>query len=154
MFRLRLCILLHLYMYWEKRGGVLSKQNTIMQIFIFGRYRSAGMLCLGQSRPVIAKLYWPLAGILQASCVISETYVILMALFTFLSMSVHTSTGFVFSVKCQMINYFDSLFFYQLDAPILYFNTFITFLHMFRALLCSSSRRTIVLTEHLVSSLS
>ena len=30
-------------------------------------------------------------------------------------------------------------FFYQLDAQILYFNTFITFLYMFRALLCSSS---------------
>jgi len=32
----------------------------------------------------------------------------------------------------------DSLF-YQLDAQILYFNTFITPLYMFRALLCSSS---------------
>ena len=32
----------------------------------------------------------------------------------------------------------DSLF-YQLAAQILYFNTFITFLYMFRALLCSSS---------------
>jgi hypothetical protein len=32
----------------------------------------------------------------------------------------------------------DSLF-YQLDAQILYFNTFITFLYMFQALLCSSS---------------
>ena len=31
------------------------------------------------------------------------------------------------------------VFFYQLDAQILYFNTFITFLYMFRALLCSSS---------------
>jgi len=30
-------------------------------------------------------------------------------------------------------------FFYQLDAQILYFNTFITLLYMFRALLCSSS---------------
>ena len=30
-------------------------------------------------------------------------------------------------------------FFYQLDAQILYFNTFITFLYMVRALLCSSS---------------
>jgi len=30
-------------------------------------------------------------------------------------------------------------FFYQLDAHILYFNTFITFLYMFQALLCSSS---------------
>jgi len=30
-------------------------------------------------------------------------------------------------------------FFYQLDAQILYFNRFITFLYMFRALLCSSS---------------
>jgi len=33
----------------------------------------------------------------------------------------------------------DSLFSYQLDAQILYFNTFIIFLYMFRALLCSSS---------------
>ena len=31
-------------------------------------------------------------------------------------------------------------FLYQLDAQILYFNTFFTFLYMFRALLCSSSR--------------
>jgi hypothetical protein len=31
------------------------------------------------------------------------------------------------------------VFFYQLDAQILYFNTFITLLYMFRALLCSSS---------------
>jgi len=29
--------------------------------------------------------------------------------------------------------------FYQLDEQTLYFNTFITFLYMFRALLCSSS---------------
>ena len=36
-------------------------------------------------------------------------------------------------------------FFYQLDAQILYFNTFITFLYMFRALLCSSSGGQIVL---------
>jgi len=31
------------------------------------------------------------------------------------------------------------VFFYQLDAQILYFTTFITFLYMFQALLCSSS---------------
>ena len=31
------------------------------------------------------------------------------------------------------------VFVYQLDAQILYFNTFIKFLYMFRALLCSSS---------------
>jgi len=31
------------------------------------------------------------------------------------------------------------VFFYQLDAQILYFNTFIIFLYMFRAPLCSSS---------------
>jgi len=31
------------------------------------------------------------------------------------------------------------VFFYQLDAQILYFNTFITFLYMFQALLRSSS---------------
>ena len=32
-----------------------------------------------------------------------------------------------------------SEFFYQLGAQIIYFNIFITFLYMFRALLCSSS---------------
>jgi len=46
------------------------------------------------------------------------------------------------------------VFFYQLDAQILYFNTFFIFLYMFRALLCSSSGRQIVLVQHLVSSLS
>ena len=45
------------------------------------------------------------------------------------------------------------VFFYQLDAQILYFNTFITFLYMFRALLCSSSGGQIVLVQHLISSL-
>jgi len=45
--------------------------------------------------------------------------------------------------------------FYQLDAQVLYFfNTFITFLYMFRALLCLSSGGQIVLIQHLVSSLS
>jgi len=38
-------------------------------------------------------------------------------------------------------------FFYQLDAQILYFSTFITFLNMFRALLCSSSGGQIVLVQ-------
>jgi len=33
------------------------------------------------------------------------------------------------------------------------FNTFITFVYMFRALLCSSSGGEIVLVQHLVSSL-
>jgi len=46
------------------------------------------------------------------------------------------------------------VFFYQLDAQILYFNKFIIFLYMFRALLCSSSGGQIVLVQHLVSSLS
>ena len=46
-----------------------------------------------------------------------------------------------------------SLFFYQLDAQILYFNTFIIFLYTFRPLLCSSSGGQIVLVQHLVSSL-
>jgi hypothetical protein len=41
-------------------------------------------------------------------------------------------------------------FYYQLDAQILYFNTFITFLYMFRALLCSSSGGQIVSMKHLV----
>ena len=44
--------------------------------------------------------------------------------------------------------------FYQLDAQILYFNIFTTFLYMFRAQLCSSSGGQIVLVQHLVSSLS
>jgi len=48
---------------------------------------------------------------------------------------------------------FNSLF-YELDAQILYFNTFITFICMFRGILCSSSGGQIVLVEHLVSSLS
>jgi len=57
--------------------------------------------------------------------------------------------GLVFACSClsvfviiscfgTMFNYNDSLF-YRLDAQILYFNTFITFPYMFRALLCSSS---------------
>ena len=46
------------------------------------------------------------------------------------------------------------VFFYQPDAQILYFNAFITFLYMFRALMCSSSGGQIVLVQHLVSSLS
>ena len=37
------------------------------------------------------------------------------------------------------------VFFYQIDAQILYFNTFSTSLYMFRALLCSSSGGQIVL---------
>ena len=45
------------------------------------------------------------------------------------------------------------VFFYQLDAQILYFNKFIIFLDMFRALLCLSSEGQIVLVQHLVSSL-
>jgi hypothetical protein len=48
----------------------------------------------------------------------------------------------------------NDIIFYQLDAQIFYFNTFITFLYMFRALLCSFSGRQIVLVQHLVSSLS
>jgi len=46
------------------------------------------------------------------------------------------------------------VFFQQLDAQIRYFNTFITFFYMFRAPLCSSSGGQIVLTQHLVTSLS
>jgi hypothetical protein len=48
----------------------------------------------------------------------------------------------------------NSNFFCQLDAQILYFDTFIILLYMFRALLCSSSGGQIVLVQHLVSSLS
>jgi len=43
--------------------------------------------------------------------------------------------------------------FYQLHSQILDFNTFITFLYMFRALLFSSSGGQIVLVLQLVSSL-
>jgi len=42
------------------------------------------------------------------------------------------------------------LFFYQPDAQIIYFNTFIMFLYTFRVLLCSSSERQFVLVQHLV----
>ena len=45
-------------------------------------------------------------------------------------------------------------FYYQLDVQILYFNTFIIPLYMFRALLCSSSGGQTVLGQHLVPSLS
>ena len=45
-------------------------------------------------------------------------------------------------------------FFYQLDVQILYFNTFIIFLCMFRALIMLVFRRTIVLVQYLVTSLS
>jgi len=48
---------------------------------------------------------------------------------------------------------YDSLF-CQLYAQILCFNTFVTFLYMFRALICSSSGGQILLLQHLVSSLS
>ena len=44
-------------------------------------------------------------------------------------------------------------FYYQLDAQILYFNTFVIFLYMFRALLRSSSGEQIVLVQYLVPSL-
>ena len=49
---------------------------------------------------------------------------------------------------------FPSKTLYQLDAKILYFNTFITSFYMFRALLCSSSGGQTVLLQHLVSPLS
>jgi len=57
---------------------------------------------------------------------------------------------------CMNIHYLDysNSLFYQLDVQILYFNTFITFLYMFRALLCSSLGGEIVLVQPLVSSLS
>ena len=38
-------------------------------------------------------------------------------------------------------------FFYQLDAQIIYFNTCITFFHMFRALLCINTASGIVNLE-------
>jgi len=60
---------------------------------------------------------------------------------------------FSIGVLYKTPDYSDSLF-YQLDAQIIYFNTFIAFLYMFRALLCSSSGGQIVLVQHLVSSLS
>ena len=44
------------------------------------------------------------------------------------------------------------VFIYQLDAQILYFNTFIVAFYMFRALLYSSSGGQIVLVKHLESS--
>ena len=42
-------------------------------------------------------------------------------------------------------------FFHQLDAQILYFNTFIVLLYMFLTLLCSSSEAQIVLVWNLES---
>ena len=45
---------------------------------------------------------------------------------------------------------FNNGLFYQLDAQILYFNTLITSLYMFQALLCSSSGGHIVWFQHLV----
>ena len=50
-------------------------------------------------------------------------------------------------------NNHNDILFYQLDAQILYFNTFIIFLYMFRALLCSYSGEQILLVQRLVSSL-
>jgi len=44
------------------------------------------------------------------------------------------------------------VFFYQIDAQILYFNTSIIVLYMLQALLCSPSGGQIVLIQHLVSS--
>ena len=44
--------------------------------------------------------------------------------------------------------------FYQLHAQSIYYNTFIIFVYMFRALLCSSSGGQILLVQHLASSLS
>ena len=55
---------------------------------------------------------------------------------------------------CAINSIWNDSLFYQLDLQILYFNTFIIFFYMFRALLCSSSGGQIVLVQHLVSSLS
>jgi len=58
------------------------------------------------------------------------------------SLSFHVSyTGVVPEINqghFHLYCFHDSLL-YQLDAQILYFNTFITLLYMFRTLLCSSS---------------
>ena len=56
----------------------------------------------------------------------------------FLLRAVPSSTG-LFYVLLTVHPNIKIVFFYQLEAQILYFNTFITFLYMFRALLCSSS---------------
>jgi len=53
-----------------------------------------------------------------------------------------------------IIGFSKGYFYYQLDAQIFYFNTFIILLYMFRALLCSSSGGQIVSVQHLVPSLS
>jgi len=65
-----------------------------------------------------------------------------------------TSLLFSHTSSCHLILGQLLSLFYQLDAQILYFNTFITFLYMFRALLCSSSGGQIVLVQPLVLSLS
>ena len=46
----------------------------------------------------------------------------------------HVTNKYIIYLTLNLI-----VFFYQLDAQFLYFNTFITFLYTFRALLCSSS---------------
>jgi len=74
----------------------------------------------------------------------SISYRSIWILFSHLHMGLHEVVSFLHN-DCP---------FYQIDAQILYFNTFITLLYMFRALFCSSSGGQIVLTQPLVSSLS
>ena len=63
----------------------------------------------------------------------------------------HSDQDFWF--RCQYLDINCNVcHFYQLHAQSLYFNAFIAFLYRFRALLCSSSGRQIVLTQNLVSS--
>ena len=73
-----------------------------------------------------------------------------------LRISLSKSSEITFWLKWQRIATVTRMivFFYQLDAQILYFNKFIMLIYMFRALLCSSSGGQILLVQHLVSSLS
>ena len=67
----------------------------------------------------------------------------------------HKQTNVTFYILLNVLpNIRIVYFYYQLDAQILYFNTFNIFLCMFRAPLCSFSGGQIVLVQHLVSSLS
>jgi len=53
-------------------------------------------------------------------------------------------------ITCKIMFILMIVFFYLLDLQIIYFNTFIIFFYMFRALLRSSSGGQIVLVQHLV----
>jgi len=65
-----------------------------------------------------------------------------------------TIIGSLSITASRNLQIFVSIFYYELDARMLYFNTFIILLYMFRARLCSSLGGQIVYVQHLVPSLS